>query len=112
DALDNERRRRRALRRETVGRLEAFERLLELRLVVVVNHHERLALFHLRADLLDFGNAGGVVDLALLVIVAAIEDRNALGDAGGVDSMNVATLWRGQFANVLRGRELVGMIDE
>jgi hypothetical protein len=42
-----------------------IERLLELRLVVVVNHHERLALLHLRADLLDFGDADRVVDLAV-----------------------------------------------
>mgnify|MGYP003338827368 CR=1 FL=1 len=71
--IDDERRRRGALRREAVGVLEVLQGLLELRLVVVVDHHQRLALLHLRSDLLDFGDAHGVVDLAVILILACAE---------------------------------------
>src|SRR6188472_1304681 len=49
-ALDDERGRDRALRREAVGVLEVVQGLLELRLVVVVDHHQRFALLDLRTD--------------------------------------------------------------
>src|SRR6187431_247829 len=65
-ALDDERGRDRALRRETVGVLEVVQGLLELRLVVVVNHHQRLALLDLRTDLLDLRDADSVVDLVVV----------------------------------------------
>src|SRR5687768_5987583 len=44
DAFDDQRRRGRTLLREAIGVLEILERLLELRLVVVMDHHQRFAL--------------------------------------------------------------------
>src|ERR1039458_7410518 len=69
-ALDDGRGRRRALRREAVGILEILERLLELRLVVVMDHHQGLALLHLGADLLDLGHPDRVVDLVVGALLA------------------------------------------
>ena len=91
-ALDDQRRRRRALGREAIGVLEILQRLLELRLVVVVNHHERLALFHLGADLLDLRDADRVVDLVVRLLPAGAEEMHAAGDHGRVDRVHVAAL--------------------
>src|SRR6478736_654981 len=112
-ALDDERRRDRALRRETVGVLEVIQGLLELRLVVVVDHHQRLALLDLRADLLDLRDADGVVDLVVVRgVLAGAEERDALGDHGRVDGVHIAALRGGQLADVAGRREFLRMVDE
>src|SRR5208283_1207053 len=101
----------RALRGETVGVLEEFEGLLELRLVVVVDHHERLALLDLGADLLDLGHADRMVDLVVRALPAGAEEVHAAGDHRRVDGVDVSALGGRQLPDVPGLREFFRVVD-
>ena len=77
-----------------------------------MNHHERLALFNLGADFLDFRHADGVVDLVARVFFAGTEKMDAAGNHSGVDRVHVAAFRRGELADVFCRREFFRMIDE
>ena len=111
DALDHEGRGRRPLRREAVSFLKVVQRRLELRLIVVVDHHQRLALLHLRAHLLDLGDADRVIDLAFWSFATRAEQVHAARDHRRVDRVHVATLRGGQLTDVLGHGEFLRVID-
>ena len=89
-----------------------LQRLLELRLIIVMDHHQRLALFNLGADLLDFRYTNRVIDLVVGIFFAGSKQMYATSDHGGVDRVNVAALGRRELADVFCRREFLGVIDE
>jgi len=68
-----------------------------------VDHHQRLALLHLRAGLLDLGDADREVRLVAGIAHAGTVQVHAMRDHRRVDRVHVATL---------RGRELAGVFRQ